>query len=143
MAKQAMKFEARMKSLEDQVKKAKNQILVDYARGELRDINRRITVAKTDPYGRRWAPWSFNTMRQRIREGTAGRGLLFKTGQLLRSFVANIRGDEVTISSNLDYAAYLEEGRNNMRPRKIVDLASRLSFNRLTKIMQKYLGQIK
>lgn len=138
-----MNFDARMKGLEAQVKKAKQQALIEYAQGEVRDVQRRIVTGKTDPYGTRWAPWSFSTMRSRMRDGTIGGGLLYKTGQLLRSFVAHIRGDEVSIESNVPYAAYLEQGRANMPPRKIVDLGSKLSFNRLAKILQKHLGQIK
>lgn len=138
-----IKFASRIASLQQQVKKAKQSALVEYGRGELQDVQRRIMVAKTDPYAKRWAPWSFATMRQRQRDGTATRGLLLRTGRLMRSFVVTIRGDSIKLSSGLDYAGYLQEGRNNMPARKIVDLSSKLSFNRMTKIFNKHLGQIK
>lgn len=138
-----IKFASRIASLQEQVKKAKQRALVEYGRGELQDVQRRIMVAKTDPYAKRWAPWSFATMRQRQRDGTATRGLLLRTGRLMRSFVVTIRGDSIKLSSGLDYAGYLQEGRSNMPARKIVDLSSKLSFNRMTKIFNKHLGQIK
>lgn len=141
--KSSFKFNVAMRGLERQVDQAKKRALVEYGRAELVDIQRRIVTAKTDPYAQRWAPWSFATMRARMRDGTFGRGLLHKTGRLLRSFMANIRGDELEISSSAPYAQYLQEGRQNMRPRVIVDLASKLSFNRFAKILKKNLGRIK
>lgn len=143
MPKIDMKINSKMKSLQQKVDRQKNLALQDYARGELQDIQRRIVTAKTDPYGHRWAPWAFSTMRARMRDGTFGRGLLYKTGQLLRSITATIKGGEVTVSSSVPYAQYLQEGRANMRPRVIFDLGSKLSFNRLTKSLKKFMGNLK
>lgn len=113
--------------------------MVEFAQGELEDVQRRIMTAKTDPYARRWAPWSFATRQQRIRQRNANRGLLYRTGALLRSFRAVIRGATVSIVSNLPYARYLQDGRWNMRPRVIVDIGSKLSMNRLRKIIKRNL----
>lgn len=126
-----------MAALQSKVNRAKNLALQDYARGELQDIERRIIVAKTDPQARRWAPWAWSTRQQRQRDGTAARGLLYKTGALLRSFKATIRDGAVVISSNLNYAVFLQRGRANMRPRVIVDLGSKLSSNRLIKALSR------
>lgn len=133
----------KMDSFKKDITKAKNRSLVEYAQTELQDVQRRITTAKTDPYARRWAPWSFATRQQRVREGSAGRGLLYRTGALLRSFRATIRHSVVTISSHLPYARYLQNGRRNMRARVIVDLGSKLSMNRLRKIISRNMKRIK
>ena len=132
---QGAQVQAKMAALQAKVNRQKNLALQDYARAELQDIERRITVAKTDPQARRWAPWAWSTRRAREREGTAGRGLLYKTGALLRSFRATIRNGAVSIASSLNYATFLQRGRANMRPRVIVDLGSKLSRNRLLKAL--------
>lgn len=136
---QGAQVQAKMAALQSKVNRAKNLALQDYARGELQDIERRITVAKTDPSARAWAPWAWSTRRQRTREGTAGRGLLYKTGALLRSFRATIKDGAVSIASALNYANFLQRGRANMRPRVIVDLGSKLSRNRLLKSLSKHM----
>ncbi len=134
---------ASIESFKRDIRQAKAKAMVEYASGELTDVQQRIANRKTDPYARPWAPWSFATRQQRIRMGNAMRGLLYRTGALLRSFRATIRGDRVTISSNLPYAEYLQNGRANMRRRVIVDLGSKLSMNRLTKALKRNLGKIK
>lgn len=130
---------ANMNKMKKNITQAKNRSAVEFAQGELEDVQRRIMTAKTDPYARRWAPWSFATRQQRIRQRNANRGLLYRTGALLRSFRAVIRGATVSIVSNLPYARYLQDGRWNMRPRVIVDLGSKLSMNRLRKIIKRNL----
>lgn len=131
-----------MDKLKKKVQEAQNRAIVEYGQSELQDIQRRITTAKTDPYARRWAPWSFATRQQRIRQGNVGRGLLYRTGALLRSFRASIRGGTLTISSDLPYSRFLQDGRPNMRPRVIVDLGSKLSQNRLRKILSHNLKRL-
>lgn len=130
---------ANMNKMKKNITQAKNRSVVEFAQGELEDVQRRIMTAKTDPYARRWAPWSFATRQQRIRQRNANRGLLYRTGALLRSFRAVIRGATVSIVSNLPYARYLQDGRWNMRPRVIVDIGSKLSMNRLRKIIKRNL----
>ncbi len=130
---------ANMNKMKKNITQAKNRSVVEFAQGELEDVQRRIMTAKTDPYARRWAPWSFATRQQRIRQHNANRGLLYRTGALLRSFRAVIRGATVSIVSNLPYARYLQDGRWNMRPRVIVDIGSKLSMNRLRKIIKRNL----
>lgn len=127
----------KMNALKANVARQKQLAMIEFAQGELQDVQRRIMTAKTDPYARRWAPWSFATRQQRNREGTAGRGLLWRTGALLRSFRAVIKGGAVSIVSDLPYAAYLQRGRANMRPRIIVDIGSKLSQNRLIKALHR------
>lgn len=121
---------------------AKRKAIVQYAQGELEDVQRRIVSGKTDPQGRRWAPWAFATMRQRQRDGSVGRGLLYRTGRLLRSFRAVIIGDKVSIQSALRYATFIQRGTRTMPARRIVDLGSKLSFNRLRKALRQQLGKI-
>lgn len=129
----------KMDRLKKNIKAAAHQTLLEYGQGELQDVQMRIASRKTDPYARRWAPWSFATRQQRTREGTAGRGLLFRTGALHRSFRMRVNGSQVTVYSTSIIARYLAQGRPNMRPRVLVDLGSKLSQNRFRKILSRNL----
>lgn len=128
-------IEERMREKKRQLARAKTNALRDHGQAELTDIRQRIQTRKTDPYRTRWAPWSFATRQQRIREGTATRGILFRTGALLRSFYIKINNNKLMILSNSRYARFLNDGSRRMRPRVLIDLASKLSRNRFNKIL--------
>lgn len=125
----------KMNNLKKRVKLAAQKSLKEHGEAEVRDVQQRITLRKTDPYGRRWAPWSFATRRQRLREGTVARGLLYRTGALRRSFRSRVTRNSVSVYSTSPIAQYLAQGRRNMRPRVLVDLGSKLSRNRFRKIL--------
>jgi len=65
----------------------------------------RIQNSKDDPEGDAWAPWRPATRRERIRQGTAGLGLLYITGGIARSM-----GFDMEITAD---AAHLEIGSSN------------------------------
>lgn len=80
-------------------------------------VRERIERTKTEPSGRKWAPWASSTARARRREGTAGSGLLFRTGQLSASIHYIISGPKVAVRTNLPYAKYLQNGTSRMPAR--------------------------
>jgi len=119
-----------VKSLSTKIKKANKKTILGFAKWHQQDTRRRISITKTDPHGRHWAPWTFSTSRERHRRGTTGGGLLFESGALWRSIKYNIRGNKMEFGSTEEYAQYLQDGRNSptfMRPRQIVNLNTRRS----------------
>lgn len=90
------------------------QILLDSTR-------ERITTSKTDPEGRAWKPWARSTALARSKDGSAARGLLYKSGNLLDSLEVRVIGDtKVSISTTIPYAQFLQNGTNRMPPRRFL-----------------------
>lgn len=119
-----------LRSLAAMIKKANKKTIEGFAKWQLQDTRRRIAITKTDPHGRRWAPWSFNTFKYRRQRGTLGGGLLFESGALWRSIKYTIRGNTMKLGSTVEYAKYLQNGRTtptNMPARQIVNLNTRRS----------------
>lgn len=125
---------ARIKQIGRNLENAKREIAQD----EIAAAKTRITMSKTDPDGRPWAPWSLSTLRQRTRERNLARGLLYRTGRLLNSFKFRIDRNKIIIQSTAPYSGYLQRGRLNMRPRQI------LGFGRpsIERIKQRLKGAI-
>jgi phage virion morphogenesis protein len=67
---------------------------------------RRISVEKTGPDGRPWAPWSPAYAKTRH----AGQGLLEGEGLLLASLTSLVEGDQARVGSNRVYAAIHQFG---------------------------------
>lgn len=110
---------------------------------EIRNAQNRIRMKKTDPEGRPWRPWSYATMQNRIKQGNAGRGLLYVSGLLARSFNKDVSGNELSISNDAPYAEYLQEGTRNMPARPFLGWGKK-SMADAEKIVLKYLeGKIK
>lgn len=137
-----IKINPKFSSLDKRIKEAKQKAMHEYAQAEVREVQRRILVTKESPTGEQWAPWSFRTLAQRVREGTVGLGLLNRTGRLLRSIKARISGDSVTIGSDTEYAQYLQQGTNRMPSRPFIDLNAPSSVKRLTDALKKYLSKL-
>lgn len=119
-----------LRGLTTKIKKANKKTIEGYAKWQLQDTRQRIAITKTDPRGRRWAPWSFNTFRSRRSRGTLSGGLLFESGALWRSIKYTIRGNTMKFGSTEPYAKYLQNGRTtptNMPARQIVNLNTRRS----------------
>lgn len=89
-------------------------------RDEVQATRERIITSKTAPDGQRWRPWSQATLRARQADGTAGRGLLYRTGQLANSIQYRVSPKTVTVYSNLPYAQYLQQGTMRMPARPFI-----------------------
>jgi phage virion morphogenesis protein len=94
----------------------------------------RIKSGKTSPDGQRWAPWAIATLRQRVREGTAGGGLLNRTGQLANSIQYRISDKTLTVYTNTGYGRYLQYGTITMPARPFIGW-DRASLNTVKHIM--------
>lgn len=121
--------------LSQKIDRTINLSLKDIGKELQTDARRRIAVSKTDPAGVRWAPWSFATLESRIRRGTAGRGLLYDSGKLWRSINYNVRGNVLELGSTVEYAEYLQKGRQRMPARQIVNM----NTPRVKKVVKKHL----
>jgi len=84
---------------------------------EEKKAKHRIRSSKTDPDGRRWAPWAYATLVQRLRAGDAARGILYKTGQLLRGFKSSVSRNILKITNSARYAEYLQVGTRDIPAR--------------------------
>lgn len=95
------------------------------------DIRHRIAVTKTDPNDKPWAPWAPSTAKARERKGNAALGLLFDSGNLLRSITAEVKnhgskgGVSVYIGSNVKYAGWLNDGTEKMPARPFLGVSKR------------------
>lgn len=87
---------------------------------EVAIVQERIRTGKTSPDGQAWRPWALSTLRQRIREGTTGGGLLYKTGALYNSIKWKITSANLIIYSDSPYAQYLQNGTSRMPARPFV-----------------------
>jgi HK97 gp10 family phage protein len=82
----------------------------------------RIETKKTDPEGRKWKPWATSTAQARRREGSAGSGLLFRTGELRDSIDYKVQGQKVVVQSDSPYGRYLQEGTSKMPARPFLGM---------------------
>lgn len=116
--------DAALRRLEWNPRKAK-KLLNTIADEEIRNAQQRIVSTKRTPDEQRWAPWAPSTRRQRVRERTAHRGLLYRTGRLLRSFKKVIGLRAAVIKSNALYAGYLQLGTRRMPARPFLGFNER------------------
>jgi phage virion morphogenesis protein len=138
------KFDARqvkrhIRKIDKRVRKTK-PVLKDIAKHEIQAAQKRIRTRKVDPDGKKWKPHAYATIVQRAREGNLGRGLLYKSGLLARSFWSRITKNKLTIRNRAPYAGYLQTGTRHMpaRPylgwgRKARDKAERFVVDYLRK----------
>lgn len=78
----------------------------------------RIEKKKADANGVKWAPWAASTRKARKKEGSAGTGLLLRTGALRDSITYEVQGNKkVSVKTDLSYAQYLQNGTNKMPAR--------------------------
>lgn len=95
------------------------------------DIRHRIAITKTDPNDKPWQPWAPSTAHARERKGNAALGLLFDSGNLLRSITAEVKnhgskgGVAVYIGSNTKYAGWLNDGTEKMPARPFLGVSKR------------------
>lgn len=101
---------------------------------------KRILTSKISPDNRAWTPWAYTTAITRQREGTAARGLLYQTGDLLRSFYYKLSRTSVEIRNSAFYARYLQFGTSNMPQREFMGWG-RDSMKSLPKVAKQYFGK--
>lgn len=78
---------------------------------QLHLVQKRIMSGKADPQGAPWAPWAFWTATERHDKGNAGQGLMWDTGELLKSFRYEVDGVfEVDIGTDTWYAQRHQDG---------------------------------
>ena len=91
---------------------------------EVENARARIQQTKINPWGGDWAPWADSVAEHRARKGNAGQGLLWDDGDLLDSIRFAVDAMDsvawVDIGSDLEYAAYLQEGTDNMPAREFL-----------------------
>lgn len=123
--------------------KLKNQssVMRKVGEEELKKTQYRITNSKTSPNGIPWQAWSYSTLKQRQREGTAGRGLLYRTGALLKSLKLSVTRKGFSISTGVEYAKYLQEGTPNMPARPFLESGqgTKSLRSRIAKAIKKHL----
>lgn len=66
------------------------QTLVDAAVG-------RVIGLKEDPQGTPWAPWAASTLKARQKKGNESRGLLYDSGEMVKSINYQIVGNTVEV----------------------------------------------
>ena len=81
------------------------------------ESKRRIRMTKSDPDNRAWTPWSYATRKARMADGSAGRGLLYKTGLLLSNFKTSVERTKMVLANKTNYAKYLQFGTQFMKAR--------------------------
>jgi len=139
----SFKFDARAveKAIAKKRKRTTNskKVLDQIADQEIKDARRRIRTTKVTPEGLPWAPWSYATIRQRLREGNIARGLLYKSGMLYRSFKKKVTNKKFEITNTADYSRYLQSGTNKMPARPFLGF-SHNSVRRIAKLFNKQLG---
>lgn len=105
----------------------------------LQEAQLRITGKKTDPMGQKWAPWARSTALARAKDGSAARGLLYKSGDLLNSLSYNVQGDKVSVTSDSPYARYLQNGTGRMPARPFLGLGNKEQLI-LKQVWQKWIN---
>lgn len=92
---------------------------------QIKEAQYRIRTSKTTPDGTPWRPWAYSTLQSRLRDGSASKGLLFKTGMLLNSFFKKVSRKTLTISNKAPYASYLQNGTSKMPSRPFLGWGKR------------------
>lgn len=112
--------------------------LEDIARHEIYAAQKRIRQRKVAPDGQAWKPWAPSTRRQRLREGTAARGILYRTGLLARSFKSRVNKTQLAVWNKAKYAPYLQYGTPKMPARPFLGWGRR-ARNNVERAIVKYL----
>ena len=126
-----------MKRMESKTKNPR-PFLEDVARHEIYAAQKRIRQRKVTPDGSAWKPWAPSTRKQRIKEGTAARGILYRTGLLARSFKSRVNKKYMAIWNSANYSTYLQYGTPKMPARPYLGWG-RQARNYVERAIVKYL----
>lgn len=133
-------FKTAMKKLEREIKSPK-KFLQTVGENEQKMAEERLKSKKTNPDGRAWAPWAYSTIVQRQREGNIGRGMLYRTGNMLKSFYHKVSRQAVEIRNSAFYARYIQVGTAQMPRREFLGWGKE-SMGSLTKTAKRHFGRI-
>ena len=110
-----------------QIERMKTIQLNKVGREQVVAAQTRIRDSKTDPNGKPWQPWAMATLKQRMRQGNASRGLLYRTGALLTSIQYRISNSKLTIFTNKPYGKYLQFGTPKMPARPFIGFGNQIN----------------
>ena len=119
-------------SLNQKVKRVQDNIYrtkIRIGEEEVTRTKQRLVTSKTDPNGIPWQPWSVRTLRQRTRENKVARGLLDRTGVLIRSIKSKVSGNFVIVYSNTLYSLWLQRGTTRMPQRQFLGWGNNVKKN--------------
>jgi len=134
------KVKRAMKQMQKQIRNPR-QLMKMVGENEQEKAEKRIMTSKISPDNRAWTPWAYTTAITRQREGTASRGLLYQTGNLLRSFYYKLNRKGVEIRNNAFYAKYLQIGTADMPRREFMGWG-RDSMRTLPREAKKFFGKV-
>lgn len=125
----------------DLIKRLKNPRPLLSEVGDLirEDIQTRIKKTKVDPQGNAWAPWAESTYIARAKEGSAGLGLLYRTGRLYNSLLKDVHSRDVKVYSTAPYARFLNNGTSNMPAREFIGVSAKANAD-IDKLVRSYMG---
>ena len=99
----------------------------------------RIEKTKAGPDGKKWAPWASATRKARRKEGSAGTGLLLRTGALRDSITYEVQGNmKVAVKTDNPYAGYLQNGTSKMPARPFLGFG-RVEEREMQQIWKKWM----
>ena len=110
-----------------QLEAARGKVLEEIGKEEVQITQERIRSSKTGPNGQAWAPWSMATLRQRTREGSVSKGLLYRTGALLTSIAYKVEKGALLVYTNIPYAKHLQFGTPKMPARPFIGWGNRIN----------------
>lgn len=127
----------RMRRLHGQLR-TKGRAMKQIGRIELQEAQNRVRQSKVSPDMVPWQRWSYSTMISRVRDGSAGKGLLYLSGLLLKSFKMKASATAMSITNTAPYAGFLQEGTSNMPARPFLGFG-RAAMKRIEKVLMKHL----
>lgn len=110
-----------------QIKRMQTEALHKVGQQQVQAVQDRIRSSKVGPDGKAWRPWSLSTLRQRTKEGTAGLGLLYRTGALLNSIQYKVSKGVLTVFTNMHYGKFLQFGTRKMPARPFIGWGNELN----------------
>ena len=113
----------------------------EIGKDEVDEAKFRVRSSKKNPDNTPWQPWSYATLKERIRRGTQNKGLLYDSGNLLKQFFYRVVGKKLIVSNKADYAEYLQDGTRKMPKREILGWSDKSEKN-ITNIIEKHIRKI-
>ena len=103
------------------------------------NTHERFDRTKSDPDGRKWAPWAESTRRAYQKSGHSG-SLLVRTGALRNSIRSTAGKKQASVSSNLKYGQYIQQGTDIMPARPFIGIGQK-DVDSFHEIWEKWINQ--
>lgn len=94
---------------------AMRPVMAEIGREQRNEIQDRILHGKQGPEGEYWAAWAPFTRHEREHKGNTSQGLLWDSGKLVNSIMADASNAGVIIGTSVPYAADLQYGTSGQR----------------------------